>query len=254
MKLLLNNDQYIETSVGFDLSIPLRAGANNVNAWYVKPIKIEPVINSEFIGDVNQGGAVNFRDIYLNPHGNGTHTECVGHISKEDFTINQCLKEFHFLAKLITVEPESIFNPDYKQKDLIITKAILQRQIKNWGEESALIIRTIPNSDEKLNHQYSSSNPPYFTKEAIEFINDLGVQHLMVDLPSVDREVDNGQLIAHKTFWNYPKNPLKSKTISELLYVPDFVVDNTYFVQIQIMSIESDASPSKIMAHEIFQR
>ena len=48
----------------------------------------------DWVGDVKQGGSVNFRNISFNPHGNGTHTECVGHISKEDFSINQCLKKF----------------------------------------------------------------------------------------------------------------------------------------------------------------
>src|ERR1700741_4763931 len=80
----------------FDVSIPLRAGDENVNAWYVGPVKIEPVKMGDWIGDVKQGGSVNFRNIFFNPHGNGTHTECVGHISKEDYSINQCLKKFFF--------------------------------------------------------------------------------------------------------------------------------------------------------------
>jgi arylformamidase len=58
------------------------------------------VENENWIGDVNRGGTVNFRDVYFNPHGHGTHTECVGHISKEHFTINQCLTAFFFLAQL----------------------------------------------------------------------------------------------------------------------------------------------------------
>ena len=81
-------------------------------------------------------------------------------------------------------------------------------------------------------------------------INDWGIKHLMVDLPSVDREVDK-TLIAHKTFWNYPENPILDKTITELIYVPNNVPDGLYIVSIQIMSIESDASPSKIVLYEI---
>jgi kynurenine formamidase len=100
-----------------DISIPLRAGSKNVNAWHVDPVKIEPVRSGDWIGEVKSGAAVNFRNVYFNPHGNGTHTECVGHISKEDYSINQCLKNFFFIAELISILPEEISNGD-----LVITE------------------------------------------------------------------------------------------------------------------------------------
>src|SRR5690606_24842789 len=126
MKLFVNKNEYIETDTGFDLSIPLRAGEINVNAWYANPVKITPVVTENFIGDVNKGGSVNFRDLYFNPHGNGTHTECVGHISKDNYTINQCLKEFHFKAKLISVTPAVERNQQYDTTDLVITRPIIE--------------------------------------------------------------------------------------------------------------------------------
>src|SRR6187551_898188 len=89
-----------------DISIPLRSGSDNVNAWWAEPVRIEPVVMGNFIGDVNAGGSVNFRNVFLNPHGNGTHTECVGHISKENYTLNQNLKTFFFMAEVITIQPE----------------------------------------------------------------------------------------------------------------------------------------------------
>lgn len=254
MKLFLNDQQFIETDKGYDLSIPLINGENNVNAWYADQVKIEPVVAENFIGDVNQGGSVNFRNLFLNPHGNGTHTECVGHISKEFITINTCLKEFHFFGKIITVIPEPIDQFQGEYQDQIITQKGIEKALGKWSNEQVLLIRTMPNSTDKLTRKYSGANPPYFSKEAIEFINDLGVEHLMVDLPSVDREVDEGKLVAHKTFWNYPENPLKHKTITELIFVPNHVKDGQYLIQMQIMSIENDASPSKIMAHEIFSK
>src|ERR1051326_9593252 len=104
-----------------DISIPLRASKENVSAWYVDPPKFEAVVNGDFIGDVNKGGSVNFRNIFFNPHGHGTHTECVGHISKEFFTINQCLKKFFFLCEVISVLPEELENGDH-----VITKKIIE--------------------------------------------------------------------------------------------------------------------------------
>ena len=50
-----------------DISIPLRAKPDNVNAWYVPSPTIEPVRMGDWVGDVNQGGSVNFRNIFLYP-------------------------------------------------------------------------------------------------------------------------------------------------------------------------------------------
>src|ERR1700756_5732525 len=96
-----------------DISIPLRAGNANVNAWNANPVKIEPVRMGDWVGEVKQGAAVNFRNIFFNPHGNGTHTECVGHISKEDYSINQCLRQFFFVARLISLAPHKLENGDH---------------------------------------------------------------------------------------------------------------------------------------------
>ena len=122
---------------------------------------------------------------------------------------------------------------------------------QDWKGEKVLIVRTLPNDTTKKNRQYSDTNPPYFTAEAIDYINELGVDHLMVDLPSIDREQDKGELVGHHRFWNYPEQPQTHKTISELLFIPTEAIDDRYMVNIQIMSIESDASPSKIMVYPI---
>lgn len=251
MKLFLNKDQFVETNQGIDLSIPLRNGDENVNAWYCSPVRIEPVKTDHFIGDINQGGVVNFKNIFLNPHGNGTHTECVGHISKEEFTINNCLKEFHFFGKVISVNVKTRWNEAFQKDDQCIDVEEMREKTKEWNGEKVLIIRTLPNDETKRSRHYSATNPPYFTSEAINFIIELGIDHLMVDLPSIDREQDNGALIGHHTFWNYPTLPQTHKTISELLYIPQQLPDDRYFVNIQIMSIESDASPSKILVYPI---
>ncbi|MCG8575681.1 MAG: cyclase family protein [Flavobacteriales bacterium] len=247
MKLRLDENSYVLTDQGMDVSLPVKNGSENARAWYCNDVLIEPVVGDGFIGDVNQGGAVNFKNITLNPHGNGTHTECVGHISKEIYTINGCLKEFHFKAKLISIEPKAF------QEDLIMDRSMIEAQLTDLGENTALLIRTLPNGDVKRTRDYSASNPPYFTEEAMEFINDLGVKHLLIDLPSVDRESDGGKVACHHIFWDYPNNPQLDKTITELIYVPNEILDGDYFLNIQIMSLENDASPSKIMLYTIHQ-
>jgi len=235
----------LDLSKPIDISIPLRAGEENVNAWYAAPVKIEPVRMGDWIGDVKQGGSVNFRNIIFNPHGNGTHTECVGHISKEDFSINQSLKQFFFMAELITILPDEL-----NDGDKIITKKHIQNCLGDKRPE-AIIIRTLDNHISKINKQYSNTNPPYLEHEAAQYIHELGIDHLLIDLPSVDKEVDGGKLSAHHAFWQYPHNTQVQRTITEMIYVPNTIFDGTYLLNIQIASFENDASPSKPVLYQV---
>jgi arylformamidase len=197
----------------------------------------------DWIGDVKQGGSVNFKNIFFNPHGNGTHTECVGHISKEDYSINKLLTKFFFIAQVITVDPEKI------NGDFVITTDKLGK-IERGTE--AIVIRTLPNDDSKNQRHYSNTNPPYIHHEATEYIRISGIKHLLIDLPSVDKEKDDGKLLAHKAFWNYPSAPILDATITEFIYVPSEIKDGTYLLNIQIASFENDASPSKPVLYKLF--
>lgn len=228
-----------------DISIPLEAGEGKVNCFYAPPVEIWPVVAGDFVGSTAEGGLLNFKNVKLNPHGNGTHTECVGHIAKEQFTINQCLKKFHHLAHLVTVEPSILANGDQ-----VIVKEQLE-QIFQEPEVKALIIRSLPNDDSKLARNYSGSNPPYFHHEAITYLVEQGVDHLLTDLPSVDREEDEGKLLAHKAFWQYPGKVRDWATITELIYVPEDVEDGLYLLNMQITSLELDASPSKPVLYRL---
>jgi kynurenine formamidase len=209
-------------------------------------MKMVPVVMGDWIGDVSKGGSVNFRTITFNPHGNGTHTECVGHISKEFVTINHCLKQFMFLAEVITILPKQLDNGDF-----VITKQHFQDALEDRIPE-ALVIRTLSNGLNKLTMQYSNTNPPYILEDAILFLNEIGVQHLLIDMPSIDKENDEGKLLAHHAFWQYPHNTQFHKTITEFIYVPNEINDGTYILNLQIASFENDASPSKPILYKIF--
>lgn len=229
-----------------DISIPLADSDDAVNCFHAPPFKVTPLVAGSFIGDTAKGSPVNFMNIQLNPHGNGTHTECVGHIAKEKYTIHRSLKKFHFVAKLISVSPSQI------GLDKVIDKSSLKDLI-GLTEVEALIIRTLPNSDDKLTRNYSGQNPTYFSPEAMQLIVDCGVQHLLTDQPSVDREEDDGKLTAHKIFWNYPQNPRTKQTITELIFVDNNIIDGDYLLNLQITSFEVDATPSKPVLYKMQQ-
>jgi arylformamidase len=227
-----------------DISLPLEAGDGKVSAWYVPPVIMEPVRNGSWVGSVKEGGSVNFRNIFFNPHGHGTHTECVGHITSEWYSVYDSLKTFFFLAKLITITPEEM-NGDH-----VITK----RQLENLfseGSYEALVIRTLPNDESKKSRAYSNTNPPYIHVEAMQFIREQNIMHLLTDLPSVDRENDGGKLLAHHAFWSYPEKPLTAATITEFIYVPSQVPDGKYLLNLQTATFVNDATPSRPVLYKI---
>jgi len=250
MIALIENKYEIDLSKPIDISIPLSNTDKNPIAWYIEKPEIEPVVFGDWIGKVSEGSSTNFNNIFFNPHGHGTHTECLGHITRDFYSINQCLKQFFFKAELISITPEDI------NGDLVITKNQIENLL-NGKNTNALIIRTLPNLELKKHKNYSKTNPPYLSEEAAIFIREIGIQHLLIDLPSVDREEDEGKLLAHKAFWNVKDvNNLNDDarlncTITEMIFVEDIIQDGSYILNLQIASFENDASPSKPILYKI---
>lgn len=246
-----NKTIQVDLSQPIDISIPLTNTDANPIAWYIEKPVIEPVRFGDWIGKVSEGSSsTNFNNIFFNPHGHGTHTECLGHITRDFYSINQCLKQFFFLAEVISVKPE------LEGDDLVISKDQIEKALDGKLPE-AIVIRTLPNETAKLSRKYSNTNWPYLKGEAADFIRESGIQHLLIDLPSVDKEHDEGKLLAHKAFWNVKDvNVLNADarincTITEMIYVADEVADGSYLLNIQIASFENDASPSKPVLYKI---
>ncbi len=223
-----------------DISIPLKNGAENPIAWYCNPPVIQAVENEFFIGDVSRGGNVNFRDIMFNPHGHGTHTECVGHISQDLYSVNDSLTSFFFRAVLVSILPEK-----KETGDLVIGLNALINAIGDIKSFDAIVIRTLPNQESKKIKNYSNTNPPYFEHSIGKWLCDNGVKHWLTDLPSVDREQDGGMLAAHHAFWNYPENPRVEATITEFVYIENTIKDGLYLLNLQTAPFHNDASPSR---------
>ncbi len=242
-----HNDKKYQADLNqpLDISVPLKEGPESVNCFYAPLMETAPVVAGDFIGSTAKGGPLNFLNIKFNPHGNGTHTECVGHIARERFTINQSLKNFHFPAQLVSIFPRKLENGDR-----VIFRDQLEDALENVSTE-AVIIRTLPNDELKLQTNYSGANPPFLHHEAVAFLVENGVKHLLVDLPSVDREEDGGKLLSHRAFWQYPDNIRKNCTITELIYVENKIKDGLYLLNIQIASFEIDVSPSKPVLYEL---
>jgi kynurenine formamidase len=253
MIFFLESNQYIDTSKGFDISIPLTNDDQNPLAWYVDKPVFEPVRAEGFVGLVSQGSSTNFRNIFFNPHGHGTHTECLGHITNEIHSINQHLKKSFFTAEVISITPEKVWNEQAKVWDEVITKKMLEKTIESDSVD-AIVLRTSPNQIDKKNKNYSNSNPAYLNVECVEVLNQRNVSHFLIDLPSVDRENDEGKLLFHHAFWQVPENPQFHKTITEFIYVSDDIKDGKYILNLQTAPFENDATPSRPVLFEILEK
>lgn len=242
MKIRLQHqgkDFEADLSQPLDISIPIKNGEENPNCFYAPFPEFSPVRAGDFVGSTAEGGPLNFFNVKINPHGNGTHTECVGHIAREKFTILQSLTRSHFLCKLVSVIPTK-----NEAGDRVISKSHLTGLFEKDGVD-ALIVRTMPNNPDKRKQVWSGINPPYFDAEALEYLVANNIQHFLTDLPSVDREEDGGALAGHKAYWQYPDNTREFATITELIFADDILKDGLYLLNIQTISLDLDVSPSK---------
>jgi len=252
-----------------DISIPLKFNGEQPNAYGVAAASSTPCDAGELVGDTRLGGSCNFESYTFIPHCNGTHTECVGHITDERISIRDCLQDIFIDAVLISIEPTEASKTDESYadngegNDLLITKKILLEALETAGNDTqlselrishskALVIRTLPNDVSKLTQKYGDNIPPYFTTEAMRFIVESGVKHLLVDLPSIDRIYDEGKLANHRIFWNIEPESRATNTatrlyatITELIYVPDNIPDGDYTLNLQIAPFQTDAAPSR---------
>lgn len=238
----------------------------------------QPFASGSFIASVSEGASINCPVITsLCPHSNGTHTECVGHALSETVT----LEDIGFVppllsAVLLTVEPVEYHTiqedtyPTAEHSDRVITSALLDASfhhlaktmqqrypngldiLKSVLHNGALAVRTTPNDATKRGKDWTGTNPPYFTESAAKWLLQYNVAHVLVDLPSFDKEEDGGKLIAHRTFWQLDlhskppavTNSISKRTITELCYFPDTLKDDIYVLNLQVSPIALDAAPS----------
>ena len=245
MKIQINhNDQVynIDLKEGHDLSIRNDFSGNAPIFYGAEQPKVLPQHSGDFIGDLESGGSCNVPIVSCNIHCTGTHTECISHIQDSKFKITDKCPRGLIPSYLITVEPvaansiKDSYHCDISGSN-VVSKEAIKSKISTPCE--SLIIRTLPNDESKLSRNYDEVSAPFLTSDAMDHINQIGVKHLLVDLPSIDKADDGGVLGNHRSFFN------KGDTISELLYIPNDLLDGFGFLQIQIPNWSLDSAPSR---------
>ena len=268
LNLIHNKRKFkIDSNQSIDISIPYNFNGEQPNFYDVDEGRLSPLKTDEQTWSVAHGASCNVAEISMNIHCTGTHTEYVGHLLKNPGNIGNILTDIFIPAVLISVETHKfkLCNESYhcpvQNNETVITYESIKSQIEKYRDFSptALIIRTFPNNDKKKSLQFNESPPPFFTNDALQYIDKLGIHHLIVDIPSVDRMSDDGILGNHRIFWGDGMNPQcdvnsnSKKTITEMAYIPDSIEDGTYFVNIQIPHFVCDAAPSRPLLFPILK-
>lgn len=222
-------------------------------AFSLPPPTSRPVRAGPFVGDVRLGGSVNCRVLELTPHGDGTHTECVGHVVQERVTVAEVAPTGLVPALVVTVAPAALagsgerYGGKHASSDVVVTRASLQEAagaVPLAG--AALVVRASPGAAD-----LSGTNPPYFTAEAMEWMVAREVAHLLTDLPSIDREDDGGHLANHRCFWGLPAGattlagPPSPRTVTELCRLAASLDDGRHLLSLQVPPLHTDAAPSR---------
>ena len=219
-----------------------------------------------YIGDTKRGGSCNANVLTMIPHCNGTHTESVSHIVNELVPVFKSIKQSLFPSVLISINPISPsetkdhYQPFMDESNKVISKNQLMNLLDSYSDEQlqGLIVRTLEDSKgqnkiEKKSMVYDEDHyPPYFTNNAMQYLIDRNVSHLLVDFPSVDKMYDDGQLTNHRLFWNVKKGETNlneqstiKKTITEMVFIEDKIEDGFYLCNLQMPEINTDAVPSR---------
>lgn len=229
------------TDIFFDITISINK-QHNVNCYYLDSPAFSYYQSPEFTGSLDAGGSVNCERVSLYAHGSGTHTESALHVDQRGVDMRHISIPLVQPSLLCTVTPEHI------GEDEVITPGLLSH-VTNEGHYTGIIIRTLPNVKSKLQRNYSGTNAPYFAPETLEMLKQAGFKHLVCDLPSVDKESDEGRMAAHKHWFIVDGAVPADRTITELVYISNDVPDGEYMLGIQAPAIETDAVASRIVIY-----
>jgi arylformamidase len=244
-----------------DLAIPLDFTGPQPRFFADSPATAQALRAGTFTGSVAAGASCNCATYTLAPHCHGTHTECVGHVTQPVAPLAAYTPVAPCLALLVTVEPRRLGTP--AATDRILDRGALERAAAAWLSEpwTGCVVRTLPNELAKRHRAYVGGSPaPWFEPGAIGWLVERGVTSLVVDLPSLDRADDGGQLAAHRAYWGLPAGSTDvaeasrpHALVTELAYVPDEARDGLYLLDLQVPAFVADAAPSRPVLYPLLE-
>ena len=158
----------------------------------------------------------------------------MGHITADRRLISEITIAPLLPATMVSVAPVLLSSTDEAAAATtamsVISCALLERALADVtvaGFDQALVLRCVAAPD--ASRAWSGTNPPYLTREAIDLLSRGPYQHLITDLPSLDREDDGGGVPNHRAWWGLAAGASKSsearfaqRTVTEMAFIaPD---------------------------------
>jgi kynurenine formamidase len=255
---------------GVSLAIAVEFGAPGPRHFGAPAPSSVPYAVGGFSGSVASGASVNCSVVTLNPHCQMTHTESVAHLTRESGDAWRIVPRGLVPAVVVSVLPEPASessestDPQPWATDVLITRRRLRaawpmaRPSMSNIEPAAAIVRTLPNDAGKRTRDYTDLVPPYLTREAVQWLVEKRIEHLVLDVPSVDRTHDEGHLVGHRIFFGLPPgsrargDAARSRaTVTELAFIPDEVPDGLCILALAVPAIGGDAVPSQPIVYPL---
>lgn len=196
----------------------------------------------------------------LAPHCNGTHTECVGHLTEDRVAVSERVPGGLELALLVTLAPVPASgcgedsDPAPAPGDRLVTAAALEAAAGRFDAAfpRAMILRTAEPAAGPHRSYRGAAPAPYLSRQAAAWLVARGVLHVVLDLPSADRADDGGRLTAHRVLFGLPADSRHSSeaarpraSITELAWIDASIPDGWYLLDLQMPAFLSDAAPSR---------
>ena len=256
---------------GVSLAIAVEFGAPGPRHFGAAAPTSKPFSVGGFSGSVATGASANCSIVTLTPHCQTTHTESVAHLTRESGDAWRVVPRGLLPAVVVSVVPESAHEsnettePEPFATDTLISKRRLRAawpmgrpSMEKIPDPVAAIIRTLPNDPGKRTRDYGDVVPPYLTREAVEWLVEKRIEHLVLDVPSLDRTHDEGHLVGHRVFFGLPRGSTARgdasrtrATITELAFVPDEVHDGPCILALFVPAIGGDAVPSQPIVYPL---
>jgi kynurenine formamidase len=248
---------------GVSLAIAVEFGAPGPRHFGATAPSAQPFVAGKFSGSVATGASANCSTLTITPHCQMTHTESVAHLTREAGDAWRVVPRGLLPAVVVSVVPEParessgapIRSPS---PPTLISKRRLRAGPWAHGGAVAAIIRTLPNDASKRTRDYTDLVPPYLTREAVEWLIEERIEHLVLDVPSLDRTHDDGHMVGHRLFFGLPPgstargDAARSRaTITELAFIPEELHDGPCVLALAVPALGGDAVPSQPIVYPL---
>jgi kynurenine formamidase len=241
----------VDLANAVSLAIAVDFGGSEPRHFGAPAPRSQPLTVPGFSGAVATGASCNCSTITLTPHCNGTHTESAGHLTREPLDAYTIVPTGFVPALLVSITPGDAAStgestePPPQKGDGLVTRSALEGAWPPGGpvQPRALVVRT---------RERGAAGFPYLSREAATLLVERGIEHLVVDLPSIDRADDEGRLTAHRIFFGLPRGSQSLAeasrahcTVTELARVPETTHDGWYLLELQAPALGGDAVPTR---------